>query len=117
MYKATARTLKSPTSAFSASRQLSGTALRYGIFSSDKNDPIDSSKEPTDTIAQAKNDEGNTPAQQHAKATGHPVNEGSGNPQASSSQPKRDSPGLGSKHAEKGEKPGEEAVNPAVKGS
>ena len=77
---------------------------------------MDSSKQESDTIAQAKNDEGNTPAQQHASVMGHPVNEGSGNPQPSSSQPKKHSPGLGSKHVEKGELPGEEAVNPAVKG-
>lgn len=103
-----------PAAARLAARPLSTTSSKSGILSNDKNDPIDPSKEPSDTIAQAKNEEGSTPAHQHARATGHPVNESSGNPKPSPSKPGKDSPGLGSNHAEQGKKPGEEAVNPAV---
>ena len=112
MLKTISRGRKLPMIAVGATAPLSSTTRGLGILS-DEQQPIDKSKEGTDTIGQAKNDEGATPAQQHAKATGHPVNESSGNPQQSSS--KSDSPGLGSKHAQQGKKPGEEAVNPAVK--
>ena len=104
-----------PAIARPVTRAFTTTTAKPGILSNDKNDPQDPSKEPTDSIAQAKNEEGSTPAHQHAQASGHPVNEGSGNPRQSPSQPGKSSPGLGSKHAEQGEKPGEEAVNPAVK--
>lgn len=104
-----------PAATRTASKSLSTTtSKRVGILSKDKNDPIDPSKESSDSIDKAKNQEGPTPAQQHAQSTGHPVNESSGNPKPSSSQASQKSPGLGSKHAEQGKKPGEEAVNPAV---
>ena len=103
----------SPAARF-ATRPLSPTSVRPGILFNDKNEPQDPSKQSTDSIAQAKRDEGRTPAQQHAQATGHPVNESSGTPSPAPSQPGKSSPGLGSKHVEQGKKPGEEAVNPAV---
>ena len=103
-----------PATARFVTRPLSTTSSRPGLLTNDKNEPQDPSKQTSDTIAQAKNEEGSTPAQQHAQATGHPVNESSGTPSQSPSQPGKDSPGLGSKHAEQGKKPGEEAVNPAI---
>lgn len=85
---------------------------------SDRDETLDPSKEKTDTIDQAKNSDGPNPAAQHASVSGHQSPQGSGDKSTQGGgQPSGGSnPGLGSTHAQQGEKPGEEAVNPAVKG-
>ena len=104
------------------------TLLRRQLISSGRDSSLDPGKEDTDSISQAKDSRGANPAAQHASVSGHqkPQNssanssQGGGEPSDTSdaaygSAESVESPGLGSKHAEQGKKPGEEAVNPAVK--
>ena len=97
-------------------RPLSTTPRFQGLFTKDRDDTLDPAKEDTDTIRQAKNTGGNNPAQQHAKVSGHQSPQGKGTgPDSGGSN--SSSAGLGTNNKANGEKPGEEAVNPAVKGS
>ena len=93
----------------------STTNIRHGILSKDRDDPLDPSKENTDTIGQAKDSRGSTPAQQQAnviKQQGPGQTEPHGSKTSGQSDSETEPSGLGRK--KKGEKPGEEAVNPAV---
>jgi hypothetical protein len=114
MFQAIFLKARLPKAAKTAATPFSTTPRRCGIFFKEKDNPLDQSKEHTDSIDQAKDQEGSTPAYQHAKAIGHSVNEKSGTPGPSESKSSSDSPGLGSEHAQEGKKPGEEAVNPVA---
>ncbi len=104
---------------YTHSRCFSTTLRQRGLFSCDRAEPQDPSKEQTDTIGQAKNEEAATPATQQANVIkqqnpGDPGQKGPNPGQTQANMDKGHTPGgLSSKKS--GEKSGEEAVNPAVK--
>lgn len=83
------------------------------MFTKDRDDTLDPSKEDTASIGQAKDQGGANPAAQSAKVA---KDDGPYTPKGGNSGESEggdcESSGLGSK--KKGEKPGEESVNPAV---
>ena len=93
----------------------STTTTSRGLFSSDDKDAVDRGKQGTDTVDQAKNPEGSNPAQQQANV----VKQQSGESGAAQTQNTPDAELTEKKKRGEiaGKKPGEEAVNPAVKGS
>lgn len=114
------RTVAAPAVRYN--RLFSTSSIRPALLGKDK-DPQDPSKEATDTVGQAKNQEGATPATQQAnivKQQGPGAQtQGRDTSQDASSNSGTESStheasGLGTK--KKGEKPGEAAVNPAVGG-
>ncbi|KAK3680970.1 hypothetical protein LTR37_020998 [Vermiconidia calcicola] len=122
MQRITSAKARLPLSPFSTtratiSRPFSSTTCNRGLFSKDREDTLDPNKEPTATTAQAKDDEGSTPATQQANIMKQQGG-GSQHPEKQSqsdgnTQEGREDVGIGSKKS--GEKPGEESVNPAVK--
>lgn len=99
-------------------RPFTTTPHSHGIISKDRDDTLDPSKEPTDTTAQAKDSRGATPAQQQANVvkdqSGEPGASGAAQTQAMSDSELTEKKKRGEVE---GRKPGEEAVNPAVKRS
>ena len=91
-------------------------SVRYlNPFTANKNEPHNPAHQRTDNIDQAKNSEGANPSAQQAKVTKQQNPAGQSQP----AQTQKDIPSGGLKNSDayqKGEKPGEEAVNPAVKG-
>ncbi|KAK5162738.1 uncharacterized protein LTR77_011221 [Saxophila tyrrhenica] len=113
----------SPTSSTLLHRQpLSTSTARHGVFTKERDDTLDPSKEGTDvTEKQAKNPKGANPAEQQAKIVkqqgpGQTQQEGRTQQKAGGAMGDGNTQqaGLGKK-SDPSQKSGEEAVNPAVK--
>lgn len=118
MHKTLASRAYRQTATLPAARCQPFSSATARLQRSDRDDTLDPSKEKTDTIDQAKNSDGPNPAAQHASVSGHqnPAGSGDKSTQAGGQPSGGSNPGFGSKAAREGKKPGEEAVNAAVKG-